>query len=107
MRTRDYLQMAGGPTEGADPEHICVIRSDGSVLTDQGLKDSEKSQMFPLLAVISGTSLMDSMLNPGDTIYVPVQLVYVDKVAYWKDVTQIVANSAMSLGVLGLLGAQL
>jgi protein involved in polysaccharide export with SLBB domain len=107
LRTRDYLQMAGGPTEGADPQHIFVIRVDGSVLTEQGLKDSEKSQMFPLLPVVAGTSLMDTMLNPGDTVYVPEQLVYVDKVAYWKDVTQIIANGAMSLGVLGLLGAQL
>ncbi|SRR5579875_330556 len=107
LRTRDYLQMAGGPTEGADPDHIFVIRADGSVLTDQGLRDSEKSQMFPLLPVISGSGLMDTSLNPGDTIYVPEQLVYVDKTAYWKDVTQIIANGAMSLGVMGLLGAQL
>jgi len=107
LRMRDYLQMAGGPTEGADPDHIFVIRADGSVLTDQGLKDSEKSQMFPLLPVISGEGLMGSILNPGDTIYVPEQLVFKDKVAYWKDVTQIIANGAMSLGVMGLLGAQL
>jgi protein involved in polysaccharide export with SLBB domain len=107
LRTRDYLQMAGGPTEGADSHHIFVIRVDGSVLTDQGLKDSEKSEMFPLLPVIEGSSLMDSMLSPGDTVYVPEQLVYVDKVAAWKDVSQIIANAAMSLGVLGLLGAQI
>lgn len=107
LRMRDYLQMAGGPTEGADHEHIFVIRVDGSVLTEQGLKDSEKSQMFPLMPVIDGSSLMDATLNPGDTVYVPEQLVYVDKVAAWKDVSQIIANAAMSLGVLGLLGAQI
>jgi protein involved in polysaccharide export with SLBB domain len=107
LRMRDYLQMAGGPSEGADPLHIFVIRVDGSVLTDQGLKDSEKSQMFPLLPVVNGTTLMDSTLNPGDTIYVPEQLVYVDKTAYWKDITQIIANAATGLGMTALLGTQL
>lgn len=107
LRMRDYLQMAGGPTEGADARHIFVIRVDGSVLTEQGLKDSEKSEMFPLMPIVEGTTLMDSMLSPGDTVYVPEQLVYVDKTAYWKDVTQIFANTAMSLGMIGLLGAQL
>ncbi|MBF6568124.1 MAG: SLBB domain-containing protein [Candidatus Binataceae bacterium] len=107
LRVRDYLQMAGGPTEGADALHTFVIRSDGSVLTDQGLRNSEKSRMFPLLPMVSKASLMDSELAPGDTVYVPEQLVYFDKTAYAKDITSIIANSAMSLGVLGLLGTGL
>src|SRR5208282_2141212 len=65
LSTRDYLNQAGGPNEGADPDHIMVIRADGSVMTDDGIKASKQSTMFPLLPVISG-GLMTARLEPGD-----------------------------------------
>ena len=52
--TSDYLNQAGGPNEGADADHIMVIKADGSVMTDEGIKASKESTMFPLLPVISG-----------------------------------------------------
>ncbi len=106
LTTRDYLNQAGGPNEGADPEHIMVIKADGSVMTDDGVKASKQSTMFPLLPVISG-GLMSARLDPGDTVYVPEKLIYENKMQETATVTQIIANAASSLAVIGILGASL
>ena len=103
LTVRDYLQKAGGPTEGADEDHIFVIAANGSVLTDEGVRNSNRNVLFPLLPVIHG-GLMDTRLGPGDTVYVPEQLVYISGLQYATDITQIIANSAMSLAVIGILG---
>lgn len=99
---RDYLNMAGGPTEGADPDHIMLIKADGAVETDQGIRDGKESTMFPLLPVISG-GLMSAKVAPGDTVYVPEKLVYVNKLQVASSITQIIANSMMSVATIGLL----
>jgi len=104
--TRDYLNQAGGPNEGADPDHIMVIRADGSVMTDEGIKASKESTMFPLLPVISG-GLMSARLDPGDTVYVPEKLIYENKMQETATITQIIANAASSLAVIGILGTSL
>ncbi len=106
LTTRDYLNQAGGPNEGADPDHIMVIKVDGSVMTDEGIKQSKESTMFPLLPVISG-GLMSARLDPGDTVYVPEKLIYENKLQETATVTQIIANAASSLAVIGILGASL
>ncbi len=106
LTTRDYLNQAGGPNEGADPEHIMVIRADGSVMTDDGIKASKQSTLFPLLPVISG-GLMSARLDPGDTVYVPEKLIYENKMMETATVTQIIANTASSLAVIGILAASL
>lgn len=103
---RDYLDMAGGPTEGADPEHIMVIKADGAVETDQGIRESKESTMFPLLPVISG-GLMAAKVDPGDTVYVPEKLVYVNKLQVASSITQVIANSMMGIATLGILASTL
>ncbi len=102
-----YLQSAGGPTEGSDTDRIYVVRADGAILTEQGLKDSGKNRIFPLLASVSGSHLMQTRLEPGDTIYVPEKLVYVSGLQYATDVSQVVANSVMGLGMLAIVGSSL
>jgi protein involved in polysaccharide export with SLBB domain len=104
--TREYLNQAGGPNEGADPDHIMVIKADGSVMTEDGIKASKQSTMFPLLPVISG-GLMTARLDPGDTVYVPEKLIYENKMAETATVTQIIANTVSSLAVIGILAASL
>jgi protein involved in polysaccharide export with SLBB domain len=106
LNVQDYLQKAGGATDGGDPEHIYVVKSDGSVLTDVGVRETGKNRLFPLLPSISG-GLLASKLEPGDTIYVPEKLIYVSKLQTTKDVTQIIANSATGLAVLGILATTL
>ena len=106
LRVRDYLQKGGGPTDAGDEDHIYVIKADGSVLTDEGVKDSEKNQFFPLLPTIGG-GLQDQHLEPGDTVYVPEKLIYISSLQYAKDITSIVANSALGLATLGILASSL
>jgi len=102
----DYLQMAGGPTQSADADHMYVIKADGGILTEEGVKASERSTMFPMMPLISG-GLQEAKLAPGDTVYVPEQLIYIDKLQRDKDITAIIANSAMALAVIGVLGSSL
>jgi hypothetical protein len=83
-----------------------VIKADGSVLTEDGMKSSKQSSMFPLLPVISG-GLMSARLDPGDTVYVPEKLIYVNKLQETATITQIIANAASSLAVIGILGTHL
>jgi protein involved in polysaccharide export with SLBB domain len=106
LRMRDYLQRAGGPTDAGDEEHVYVIKADGSVLTDEGVRESEKNKLFPLLPSIGG-GLAEQHLEPGDTIFVPEKLIYISSLQYAKDVTAIVANSALGLATLGILAASL
>jgi protein involved in polysaccharide export with SLBB domain len=103
---RDFLNMAGGPTEGADSDHVMLIKADGAVETDQGIRDSKESTMFPLLPVISG-GLMSARVDPGDTVYVPEKLVYVNKLQVASTVTQVIAQSMMSIATLGILASTL
>jgi polysaccharide export outer membrane protein len=102
LTTRDYLDLAGGPAQGADDEHIMVIKADGSVLTEEAIKSGKEARMFPLLPVVSG-GLMTARLEPGDTVYVPEKLIYVDKMHVASTITQIFANTAQTLAVVGLL----
>lgn len=106
LRVKDYLQRAGGATDSADPDHIFVIKASGAIMTDQSYRDMTRSQIFPILPSISG-GLMNAYLEPGDTIFVPEQLVIVSGLKYATDITQIIANSAMGLAVLGILGTSL
>jgi protein involved in polysaccharide export with SLBB domain len=106
LTVQDYLQKAGGATDGGDAEHIYVVKSDGSVLTDQGVREAGKNRVFPLLPSVSG-GLMGQRLEPGDTVYVPEKLLYISSLQYSKDVTQIVANAATGLAVLAILATTL
>ncbi len=106
LTVRDVLDMAGGPAEGSDPQHTMVIRADGSVLTEDGIKASRQSTMFPLLPVISG-GLMSAKVDPGDTVYVPERLIYTSKLQVASAVTQIIASSLTGLAVLGILATSL
>jgi len=106
LNVRDYLQRAGGPSEAADTDHLMVVKVDGSVLTDEGIRYSGKARLFPLLPVLEG-GLLNVHLEPGDTIYVPEKIRFISNIQYAKDLTQIISNSAVSFGTLGLLATQI
>jgi len=106
LKVRDYLQKAGGATDGGDSDHIYVIKADGSITTDAGVREADKNKLFPLLPSISG-GLMDQHLEPGDTVYVPEKLIYISSLQYAKDITTVVANSALGLATLGILAGSL
>ena len=106
LTVADYLQRAGGPTEGADRDHIYVIQANGSILTEEGVRLEDRNRLFPLLPVMSG-GLMGTRLESGDTVYVPEKLIYINSLQYAKDITQVIVNSVESLAILGILATNL
>jgi protein involved in polysaccharide export with SLBB domain len=106
MKVRDYLQRAGGTTEGADEKHIFVIKASGSIMTEQSYRDMMKSQIFPLLPLVSG-GMMDGYLEPGDTLFVPEEIITITGLQYTKEISQVVANVATGIAMTALLGTQL
>ena len=84
---REYLRMAGGPTQIADTKAIYVIRVDGSAMSRQGFS-------------ILGSGVNGAVLDPGDTIVVPEQLERVDWLKGIKDVATIIGQIALTAGVV-------
>ena len=84
----DYLNLAGGPTRGADARSIFVLRANGTVVSNLqkagwggGLRSSFETQ--PAL--------------PGDTLFVPEELDKTTFVQHAKDWTQILAQFALGV----------
>jgi polysaccharide biosynthesis/export protein len=105
MTVADYLYAAGGATPQGDVNRLMVIKADGSIVTQAGFDNSRQSSLFPLLPLISG-GLMSQSLEPGDTVYVPESLADLQsaiRMGYWGDITKIIANAASTVAVIGLL----
>ena len=85
-----YLDMAGGPTDGAETGEMYVIMADGNV------RGKMSDDMFSLFR--SG-GFMSTKLHPGDTVIVPQKLERISWMKELKDITQILANLAVSAGV--------
>ena len=84
----DYLQLAGGPTRGADARSTFVLRANGTVVSNLqqagwggGLRDS--FERTPAL--------------PGDTLFVPEELDKTTFIQHVKDWTQILAQFALGV----------
>jgi protein involved in polysaccharide export with SLBB domain len=84
---KEYLTMAGGPTEIADKKAIYVIKVNGSAMSRQG---------FSWI----GSGINSAALNPGDTIVVPEQLERVSWLKEIKDITTIISQIALTAGVV-------
>ena len=100
----DYINRAGSYTTYADQKNVMVIRADGSVWTKEGY--NERTRSFPMLPLVGG-GLMSARLQPGDTVFVPVNLEGLQNLEVAKDVTSIISQSATSLAVVGLLATKL
>lgn len=103
MTVAQYIDRAGGLTQEAEKDQIFVVKVNGAIISEAGLEDSGKNRIFPLLPLVSG-GLMQTRLEPGDTIYVPAKLLYVNPLQRTLDITQIVANSAQAIAYAALLG---
>ena len=106
LTVADYIDRAGGVTEDAEKDQIIVVKASGAILSEEGFKDSGKNRIFPLLPMISG-GLMSVRLQPGDTVYVPTKLVFVNPLQRTLAITQIVANAAEGIAYAALLGTLL
>ncbi|MEY8216058.1 MAG: SLBB domain-containing protein, partial [Colwellia sp.] len=83
----DYIAKSGGTKIRADKERIYIIKSDGSVYMPTSFK------LF-----VSGGEL-----SPGDTIVVPLDTEYRDKLSLWSTATQILYNTAVAVAAIGSL----
>jgi polysaccharide biosynthesis/export protein len=90
----DYLNLAGGPTRGADASSTFVIRANGSVVSGQQQKANW---------VGSGGSLAGLKAEPGDTVFVPEEINKTTFVQAAKDWTQILYQ--FGLGIAGIVAA--
>jgi protein involved in polysaccharide export with SLBB domain len=109
LTVSDYLYKAGGPTTNGDMSQLMLIKADGSVITEEGIKNGPRGSLFPLFSVTSG-NIMRRTVSAGDTIYVPDNLQDIPKylsLTEKKDITQIIANAAQGVAVVGLLASQL
>lgn len=91
-----YLQKAGGALNDAEMSEMYVIRADGTVVSRQqfsfGLHWSDDG--------ISFGSFHSSPLVAGDTLVVPQKIEKTAWIREIKDITQILANVALSAGTV-------
>jgi hypothetical protein len=83
-----------------------VVKVNGSVFSKEGYSDARRNRIFPMLPLVSG-GLMSARLEPGDTIYIPPQFLFVNPIQRTLDVTQIIANAAQGITYAALLGTLL
>jgi protein involved in polysaccharide export with SLBB domain len=91
----DYLKQAGGPTKGADPGSMFVVRANGTVVSAHQLSGtfSNGASDFRSLAAL-----------PGDTLFVPEELNKTTGVQDAKDWTQIIYQLGLGLAGIAALG---
>ncbi|SQH77503.1 Periplasmic protein involved in polysaccharide export [Shewanella benthica] len=82
-----YLAMSGGVRERADDDRTYVIKANGSVMMPSN------SMWFS----------NEDNLQPGDTIIVPLDTEYRDNLSLWMQVTQILANTAVTFATVANL----
>jgi protein involved in polysaccharide export with SLBB domain len=93
-----YLNMAGGLTNDADSSEMYVIKIDGTVFSRQqssfGLRWSDETRSWGF------GGFMASPLDPGDTLVVPQKIQRTAWMREIKDITQILANVALTAGTI-------
>ncbi|PTT75050.1 sugar ABC transporter substrate-binding protein [Pelomonas sp. HMWF004] len=87
----DMLQLAGGPTRGADPASIFVIRANGSVVSARRLQSG-------WFNVSSGLRTVEAL--PGDTVFVPEEMNKTTFMQEAKDWTQILYQFGLGAAAL-------
>ena len=85
----DYIDLSAGFTRRADDGGIYIVKANGSVVT------LEKN-----LWRFTGNN---SSLEPGDTIVVPINTQYKESLASWREITQIVYQSMVSVAAVAAL----
>ena len=94
-RIADYLQLAGGPTKGADEGSVFLVRANGSVLSNR----QRSTGWFR-----SGSGMDGLRAEPGDSIFVPEETNKTTVVQNLKDWTQILSQFGLGLAAIRILG---
>jgi polysaccharide biosynthesis/export protein len=85
----DYIDLSAGFTRRAYDGGIYIVKANGSVVT-----------MERNLWRFTGNS---AALDPGDTIVVPINTQYKESLASWREITQIVYQSMVSIAAVAAL----
>jgi polysaccharide export outer membrane protein len=85
----DYVDLSAGFTRRADDGGVYIVKANGSVVT------LEKN-----LWRFTGNN---RSLDPGDTIVVPIDTQYKESLASWREITQIVYQSMVSIAAVANL----
>ncbi len=86
LTLNDYIDLSAGFTRRADDGGIYIVKANGSVVT-----------LESNLWRFTGS---DSSLDPGDTIVVPINTQYKESLASWREITQIVYQSMVSIAAV-------
>jgi len=94
-----YIDMAGGPSENADPDKTYVIKVDGSALSPKKVRGgffgwNKKDYRWE---ISSGSR---TKLDPGDTIIVPEKFDRFALMRNVKDISQLLFQMAVTAGVV-------
>ncbi|HEX8961112.1 MAG TPA: SLBB domain-containing protein [Geobacteraceae bacterium] len=97
-----YLKKAGGPTRDADEGEMYVIKADGTVVSREqssfGIRWDEEGKRWNF------GGFMSASLDPGDTVVVPQKMERIAWMREIKDITSILANVALTAGVMVAAG---
>jgi polysaccharide export outer membrane protein len=89
LKLDDYIDLSAGLTRRADDGGIYVVKANGSVV-------ALERNLWRFTGNISS-------LDPGDTIVVPINTQYKESLASWREITQIVYQSMVSIAALANL----
>ena len=96
-----YLNRVGGTTKEADRKQMYLVKADGTVMskTQEGFFGlaawDTKKQRWTV-----GGGFDSQKMDPGDTIIVPIKIQTYPWLKVAKDITQILANVALTAGVI-------
>jgi polysaccharide export outer membrane protein len=89
LSLEDYIDLSAGLTRRADDGGIYIVKANGSVVT-----------LEQNLWRFTGAN---RSLDPGDTIIVPIDTQYKESLASWREITQIVYQSLVSIAAVANL----
>lgn len=99
--SKDYVELAGGASRWADTNSTYIMKADGSAMkVSRGLFSWNSAQTRWEMATF-GESAKE--VEPGDTIVVPEKVERIAWLREIKDIAQIIANLAISAGVVKAL----
>ncbi|MEJ7138646.1 SLBB domain-containing protein [Amphibiibacter pelophylacis] len=89
-----FLAQAGGPTPGADSKGVFVLRANGQVVSARQVATG----------FFGGNSFGSTMVNPGDTIFMPEEANKTYFLRNAKDWTQIISQFGLGAAAIKALG---
>ena len=86
LTREDYIEMSGGLTRRADRKLIYVVRASGAVVTGSRSRWLGRNK--------------SGLVQPGDTIVVPLETDRIRPLTFWTNVTQILYQAAIAVAAV-------